>query len=406
MNSANRSDTSGLPGRLWRGKPTEEPSPDRFIVTSCMNSTPILIIGAGPAGLAVAGRLRKRNLDFTLLEASDKIASSWQGHYQRLCLHTIKELSHLPHLPFPEHYPTYVPREDLVHYYEQYAQQFDIQPHFGQAVRSVKKESSNWRVETEKGDRFQADHVVFATGINRVPNWPELKGQDNFPGTISHSRTYFNPDPYVGKRVLVVGMGNTGAEIALDLSEAGIATYLSVRSPITIVPRDVNGRPVQTTAKVLAKIPFGLGDWLGTQIRKIVIGDLSKYGVPMSKVHPTVQLRETGKTPVIDLGTVGQIKNGKILVRPDIDHLSAAGVHFVDGTTEAFDHIVMATGYRAQMDDFLTDTTGLLDKWDNPKSPLGTGKFAGLYFIGFDNYKLGGILGTIFDDSKTIVEAL
>ncbi len=369
-----------------------------------MNTTPTLIIGAGPAGLAVAGRLRKLGLPFEIWEASDQIATSWHGHYQRLCLHTVKQLSHLPHVPFPKEYPTYVPREDLIRYYERYAQQFDIQPKWGHTVSRVYGDGNLWRVETEQGPRFTTDKVVFATGINRVPYWPVFEGQDDFEGTISHSRTYFHPQPYLGKKVLIIGMGNTGAEIALDLSEADVDTYLSVRSPVTMVPRDVNGRPVQTTAKLLDKLPFGLGDWLGTQIRKLVIGDLSKYGVPLSKVHPAVQLRETGKTPVIDLGTVKQIKSGKIKVLPDIVRFTATGAQFVGEEECPFDSVILATGYRAQMGDFLEDTAGLLDKYDVPKSPVGEGKFSGLYFIGFDNYKLGGILGTIYTDSETIVD--
>ena len=173
-----------------------------------------------------------------------------------------------------------------------------------------------------------------------------------------------------------------------------------------MVPRDVNGRPVQLTAKKLAKIPFGIGDWLGTQIRKIIIGDLSKYGVPMSDVHPVVQLRETGKTPVIDLGTTKQIKEGKIKVVRDIEYFTKKGAVFKSGENMEFDSVILATGYRAQIHDFLENVDGLLDKYHLPKSPIGEGKYKGLYFVGFDNYKLGGLLGTIFNDSKIIIEAI
>ncbi|MEL6590066.1 MAG: NAD(P)/FAD-dependent oxidoreductase, partial [Bacteroidota bacterium] len=285
-------------------------------------TTPILIIGAGPAGLAVAGRLRKTGLDFQMLEASEKIAWSWHNHYDRLCLHTVKQLSHLPHLPFEESYPLYVPRLDLIKYYEDYARHFDIKPAFGEAVQKVTKAANYWQVESKSGKRWQANQVVFATGVNRVPHVPQFTGQENFQGEIIHSRHYRNPEPFKGKETLVIGMGNTGAEIALDLAEAGVKTYLSVRSPITIVPRDVMGNPVQLTARKLDKLPFGLGDWIGTQVRKFVIGNLQPYGVPLSKVHPAQQLRETGKTPVIDLGTVGQIKAGNIQMRHNIDHFT------------------------------------------------------------------------------------
>ncbi|MEM6346903.1 MAG: NAD(P)/FAD-dependent oxidoreductase [Bacteroidota bacterium] len=369
-------------------------------------TTPNLIIGAGPAGLAVAGRLRKAGQDFTILEQSEKIAWSWHNHYDRLCLHTVKQLSHLPHLPFAEDYPLYVPREDLIRYYEDYAKHFDIVPMFGEAVKQVQKSEQGWEVHTKSGNNYLSPNVIFATGVNRIPHVPSFKGQEDFAGDITHSRDYRNPKPYQGKKVLVIGMGNTGAEIALDLAEAGVETYLSVRSPITIVPRDVMGNPVQLTAKKLDKLPFGFGDWLGTQIRKIVIGNLTKHGVPLSKVHPAQQLRETGKTPVIDLGTVKQIKEGKIKVRPNIDHFKAQSIQFVDGQEQAIDSIILATGYKARIEEFVANAEKLLDRHQYPKSPVAEGEHKGLYFIGFDNYKLGGILGTITTDSKVIVKEI
>ncbi len=363
-----------------------------------------LIIGAGPAGLAVAGRMRKQKLDFEILESSENIADRWHHHYDRLLLHTVKQLSNLPHLEFPEDYPTYVPREKLVEYYENYAKHFDIKPQFSETVVSIKLENEGWEVISESGKKFLAENVIIATGINRVPHVPIFKNQDAFQGNLVHSIYYKNTKPFHNKKVLVVGMGNTGAELALDLSENNIDVTLAVRSPITIVPRDVNGRPVQLTAKTLAKIPFGIGDWLGTQIRKVVIGDLTKYGVPLSKQHPVVQLRETGKTPVIDLGTVAHIKKGKIKIVGKIDQFYEKGVLFESGEKHEFDSIILATGYRAKVEDFLENGKEFLDKYEVPKQPIGDGKFKGLYFVGFDNYKLGGILGTIYNDSKTIVE--
>jgi len=369
-----------------------------------MNKIKNLIIGAGPAGLAVAGRMRKKGLNFEVLESTKNIADRWHHHYDRLLLHTVKQLSHLPYLEFPANYPTYVPREKLVNYYKNYAKQFDIKPHFNETVVSIKKEGEEWEVITKSGKQFFSRNVIIATGINRIPNVPVFKNQEIFQGKIVHSIHYKNTQPFENQKVIVIGMGNTGAELALDLSEKNIDTTLAVRSPITIVPRDVNGRPVQLTAKTLAKIPFGIGDWLGTQIRKVIIGDLTKYGVPISKQHPVVQLRETGKTPVIDLGTVKQIKNGKIKIVGKIDRFFENGIVFESGEKIAFDAVILATGYRAKVEDFLENGKDFLDKYEIPKQPIGDGKFKGLYFVGFDNYKLGGILGTIYNDSEMVVE--
>ncbi len=369
-------------------------------------SAKTLIIGAGPGGLAVAGRLRQRGMDFDMLEMSDRVASMWHLHYDRLCLHTVKQLSQLPHLDFPKDYPTYIPRQKLVDYFEAYAKKFAIQPQFGVEVVSIDPDGQGgWTVRARDGRLYEAANVVVATGVNRVPHEPTWPGQDLFAGTVVHSRLYKNPTPFTGK-TLVIGMGNTGAEIALDLAEQGVETYLSVRSPVNIVPRDLHGRPTQLTARKLAKIPFGLGDWLGSVIRRWYIGDLRPFGIELSKMHPAVQLRETGKTPVIDLGTVDLIKAGKIKVLPDIQSFDETGVTGTDGQHHPIDHVILATGYTAELADFMTDLEGLLDRWRVPKSPIGTGRHRGLYFVGFDNYKLGGILGTIYTDSEAIVEAI
>ena len=289
-------------------------------------------------------------------------------------------------------------------YYENYAKHFDIKPHFNETVVSIKLENEGWEVVTKSGKEFMAENVIIATGVNRIPHVPVFKNQEIFQGKITHSIDYKNSKPFENQKVIVIGMGNTGAELALDLSENNVDTTLAVRSPITIVPRDVNGRPVQLTARTLAKIPFGIGDWLGTQIRKIIIGDLSKYGVPLSTQHPVVQLRETGKTPVIDLGTVEHIKKGKIKIVGKIDRFFEKGIVFESGDEIEFDAIILATGYRAKVEDFLENGKEFLDKYEVPKQPIGEGKFKGLYFVGFDNYKLGGILGTIYTDSETVVD--
>ncbi|WP_298317189.1 NAD(P)/FAD-dependent oxidoreductase [uncultured Aquimarina sp.] len=361
-----------------------------------------LIVGAGPAGLAVAGRFRKQSIPFEIVEQTDKIAWSWHNHYDRLLLHTVKELSHLPYLEFPEEFPRYVPKAKLAAYYESYAKHFNIKPRFNVEVQSIKKENDYWIVTTNK-ENYKSHNVIVATGVNRIPFLPVWKNQENYKGEIIHSRHYKSVIPFKNKKLLIIGMGNTGAELALDLSEHDIDVTISVRSSLLIVPRDINGRPVQTTAKKLEKLPFGLGRWIGKQVRKIVIGDLSKYGVSISKKDPIDHLKQTGKTPVIDLGTVKQIKSGKIKVVGDIESFYECGVQLKDGTQLEIDTVILATGYRAKVEQFIENTEGLFDRYNVPKNVIGNGDHKGLFFVGFDNYKLGGILGTIFNDSKTIV---
>jgi len=155
-----------------------------------------LIIGAGPAGLAVAGRMRKANLSFEIVEQSNEIAHRWHHHYDRLHLHTVKDLSELPHKPFPKDYPTYVSRDALVQYYESYAKEMDIKPQFGKTVIKIAKADGVYQVRFVDGSDMTADNVVLASGINRNKYIPRFENQDNFKGTIVHSREYKNPKPY------------------------------------------------------------------------------------------------------------------------------------------------------------------------------------------------------------------
>lgn len=372
-----------------------------------MEQTPVLIIGAGPAGLAIAGRLRHRGIPFEIIERSDKVGSSWHGHYDRLHLHTVKDMSNLPHLPFPDDYPQYVPRHLLCEYFEEYARTFDIRPHFGEEVKEViPLDDGHWEVRSTSGRAWQARQVVIATGVNRVPHRPHFEREEQFKGKILHSRQYKNAAPYQGRRVLVVGMGNTGAEIALDLAENGADTYLSVRGTVNIVPRDFLGRPTQKTALLLARLPEWFGDWLGKQVRRLSMGDLPRYGLQLSELPPARQLREQGKTPVVDIGTAEMIRREKIKVLPGIRHFFETGVVFTNGQRYTYDAVILATGYRAQVSDFLKETDGLFDEYEVPENCIGEGRYRGLFFLGFDNYTAGGILGVIHRDSSLIADAI
>lgn len=372
-----------------------------------MEETSVLIIGAGPAGLAMAGRLRQRNIPFLLIEKSDKIASAWHGHYDRLHLHTVKEKSHLPGLDFPADYPQYVPRQLLCDYFDRYAETFAIRPLFGEEVTEVRRQpDGRWGVRSATGRQWLARHVVVATGVNRVPFRPVFPGEELFHGQIVHSRTYKNADPYRGKRVLVVGMGNTGAEIALDLAENGASSFISVRQAVNIVPRDFLGRPTQKTALLLARLPIWLGDWIGRQVQRLTMGDLPRYGLPVADVAPVKQLRETGKTPIVDIGAAQAIREGRIKVLPGIERFDESGVWFVNGEHQNFDAVILATGYRAQIEDFVDGGSAMTDPQGIPERIIGLGANEGLHFLGFDNYTAGGILGVINRDSERIADEI
>lgn len=362
-----------------------------------------LIIGAGPAGLAIAGRLTKLNQPYIIIEKSDKVGVAWHNHYDRLHLHTAKKFSALPHIPLPDHYPQYVPKRQVVEYFEDYAKQMNINPRFNEAVTSVKEANGHWLTTTDKGNTYTSENVIVATGFNRVPNQPAWQGMEHFKGDIIHSKYYKNGKPYEGKNVLVIGMGNSGAEIAICLHEHGAKPYLSVRGPVNIVPKEaIKGRPTQQTAVMLSKLPVWLGDAIGKLVRQLTIGDLSKYGLEMPKMAPSKQLRLYAKTPVIDVGTVDLIKKGKIMVKPDIKQFNETSIAFVDGTEVPFDAVINATGFHSKVDEFLEDTTHALNPHGHPKSPV-IAERKGLYFLGYAAYS-SGIIWSIYNNSEVIAE--
>ncbi len=368
--------------------------------------TDTLVIGAGPAGLAVAGCLAQRGLRARVIERAGSVASSWRGHYDRLHLHTVKELSALPGLPFPPDCPRYLPRQALVDYLAAYAEHHAIAPLLNEEAQAITRTADGWQTVTATGRRFVSKAVVVATGANHQPRQPSDAGQALFKGRVLHSRAYKNAAPFNGQRVLVVGMGNTGAEIALDLTEQGVRAALSVRSPMNIVHRDVLGRPTQVTSIALARLPDAWGDAIATLFRKLTVGDLSRWGIQTSAQSPLRQLREMGKTPMIDVGTLARIKRGEIKVHPGIERFSAHTVRFVDGTEQAFDAVIFATGYAAEVQRLFPDTEVAVDRNGMPLERFGQGALAGVYFVGFDIRQPGGLLRAIGAEARQVAEAI
>lgn len=364
----------------------------------------ILIVGAGPAGLAVGGALAMAGQRSLLLESGALPGIAWHHHYERLHLHTVKELSALPGLPFPADAPRYVPRQRVADYLAAYAAHHRLDVRCGQTVTRIVRDGESWRVHAADEVAHSARTVVLATGANARPVRPTLPGEASFGGHILHSHAYRHARPFAGQRVLVVGMGNTGAEIALDLAEAGVATTISVRSPINVVKRDVLGRPTQRTAMLLAKLPPAWGDRLGVWLRDLTVGDLTPLGLRTPAISPLRQLRETGRTPVIDLGTLDLIRAGRITVRPGIETLTSSGVRFTDGREAPFDALVLATGYRPAVQPLFPDLSLPVDERGLPRETIGTGDAAGLYFVGFELTRPGGLLNTIADQARRVAD--
>jgi cation diffusion facilitator CzcD-associated flavoprotein CzcO len=369
-------------------------------------ATRVLVIGAGPAGLATAASLLDHGIAPEVIERGSVVGQSWHGHYGRLHLHTVKEYSSLPRRAFPAHYPRYVARQQVVEYLADYAAHFGIVPRFEEEATAIEPADGRWSTRCSSGLEFLSDAVVLATGANLRPHQPSYPGQEQYLGALMHSRGYREPSGYRGRRVLVVGMGNTGAEIALDLAQADVDVTLSVRSPVNVVLRDVLGRPTQVTAMLLAKLPRRVAFAVARKFRDWTIGDLRPWGLRAPRASPLQQLMEEGRTPVIDIGTVRAIRQGRIGVRPGIEAFSAEGVRFTDGRSEPFDAVIFATGYRPDVQGFFPQVQVPLDPRELPRDVVGSGPLAGIYFVGYDLRQPGGLLRTIGLQARQVAAAI
>nr|WP_271711650.1 NAD(P)/FAD-dependent oxidoreductase [Marinigracilibium pacificum] len=366
-----------------------------------------MIIGAGPAGLAVGSLLKQAGIPFVMIEKNQSVGSSWKNHYDRLRLHTSKKYSHLPGLPFPEAYPDYVPREDFSDYLDIYATRYGIKPEFGQEViRVVRSEDDLFVTESNSGKVWISKSVIVCTGFNRKPICPKPDGFDVFKGTQIHSSSYHNGEMFRGQNVMVVGMGNTGAEIAMDLSDHDATTYLSVRSPVNVVPLEFRGRPTQHTSIVLNKyLPPFIVDFIGNLIKKSLYNDMGNYGLSLEKEPPGKMLRKKGKTPVIDQGTMDYIREGKIEVKPALTKVREHWAWFDDESMIDIDAIIYATGFRSAIEEFIEGGDKLLNQYGHPYTAIPGDRYPGMYFLGFNAYK-SGILYSIQKESPKIVDHL
>ena len=346
-----------------------------------MQDSDAIIIGAGPAGLACAATMRAAGLDVTVIEKADNVGSAWRRHYDRLHLHTDRKHSGLPGMAMPRAFPLYPSRMQVVEYLENYAARFDIRPVFGTEVSRLWRNGTQWSADTAKGP-ISAPIAVVATGVASTPYRPSWRGIEVYKGSVVHSTDYRNPAPYLGEHVLVVGFGNSGGEIALDLVEAGVDVALAVRGPVQILPRDLLGLPILTWAILYQHLPARLVDMINAPILRLALGSMEKLGLRRAAKGPRRMVEEDGRVPLIDVGTLAKIRDGSIKLRGGIDRLTPQGAVFADGSVEQFDAIILATGFRPDLRRLIPDVA---DVFDAQGMPLVTGQptqAPGLYFCG------------------------
>jgi putative flavoprotein involved in K+ transport len=354
-----------------------------------MPDVPVIIVGGGAAGLTTAGALRQAGVEAVVLDKDRQIGGTWARRYDRLHLHTIRPLSGLAHLTIPRHLPMYLARDQLIAYLQDYARRFDLKIVAGCAVHKVRMEQNGafptWTIESDCGT-WHCRAVVIAAGHYNIPVVPEWPGRDTYGGTLIHSVEYRNGRGYAGKRVLVIGAGNSGTEIAAELVEQGAAfVAISIRTPPPIVPRDLFGMPVQRSGILLSRFPPHISDRIGRIVARLALGDLTRYGL-----KPPAWLPYSARhVPVIDVGFVEQLKRGCIHIRPNVARFTPTGVVYADERAEEFGDVIAATGFKTGLDELL-DVPDVLDERSFPAFPSGhPTAHPGFYFMGYTEHLRG-----------------
>ncbi|WP_320781418.1 NAD(P)/FAD-dependent oxidoreductase [Streptomyces sp. CRN 30] len=369
---------------------------------------PVYVVGGGPAGLSVAYALRARGVRAVVLERSDRVGASWRRHYDRLRLHTTRRLSSLPGLPMPRRFGRWPARDDVVRYLEKYAEHHRLEVVTGVEVSRIERapDGTGWLLRASGGRELTGTAVVVATGHNHTPRVPRWAGRSTYTGTFLHASEYRDPTPYAGQDVLVVGVGNTGAEIAVDLVDGGASRVrLSVRTAPHVVRRSTAGWASQYTGVLVRRLPVGLVDRLARPLARVSVPDLSAHGLPRPDTGLYSRVKQ-GSIPVQDVGLIDAVRRDRVGIVAAVEGFEDGKVVLADGDRIAPDAVIAATGY----DRGLTELVGHLGVLDGRGRPVVHGPRSpkdapGLYFTGYTN-PISGMLRELAIDAVRIAKTV
>ena len=370
------------------------------------NEPHVVVIGAGAGGLAAAACLKARGIPAVVVDRAPHVGHTWRGHYDRLHLHTPRGLSHLPGYRIPKRMGRWVARDDVVTYLEEYAAHHGLDLRLGLAVERLERRDLLWAVHLADGSVLYATDVVVATGFNNTPVAPDWPGAEGFTGQLLHAASYRNGAPFAGQDVLVVGPGNTGAEIAVDLVEAGARRVrLAIRTMPHIVKRTTLGWPAQATGMLVRHLPVPVIDRLGAVVARASTPDLSAKGLRRPDTGLYSQVKR-GRIAVQDVGILDAIKHDRVEVVAAVTAMEGADVVLADGSRIQPDMVVVASGYVRALESLLGEH-GVLGADGRPITHGGhTPENApGLWFTGFTN-PISGMFRELAIDARKIAKAI
>jgi cation diffusion facilitator CzcD-associated flavoprotein CzcO len=361
----------------------------------------VVVVGAGPAGLASAAALGRRGVAALVLEQANAVGSSWRGRYDRLRLNSSRPFSKLPHSRYPRGTGLFPSRDEMIRYLEDYADRERIEVRLGTRLECIDRDGGRWRLRTSTGD-VSAEQVVVAGGYQHTPFIPDWPGRDRFRGRLLHAGGYRNAEPFRDGDVLVVGSGCSGMEIAHELVVGGARRVrLAVRTPPNMLVRSPVG---PLFARLILRLPPHRADRVINVIRRREVGDLSAYGLPEPEEGVFSRLKRLGVAPaIVDKETIQAIKDRRIEIVAGVESLDETQVELADGTRIEPDAVIAATGYRCGLEP-LVGHLGVLDERGVPRALHGEAAAPGLRFIGY--VPRPAQIGYIGGEAKRAAEAI
>lgn len=362
----------------------------------------IAVIGAGPAGLASAAMLQRAGERVVVLERGE-VGAAWTTRYDRLHLHTVRWLSCLPGYRIPRAFGKWPSRDRVIEYLQRYAERHALDVRTDVEVERLDRGSTEWIIRTADG-QLEAERVVMATGHSNVPFLPDWPGAA--PHVITHSSDYRNPAPYLGRHVLVVGAGNSGAEIAVDLADGGAAdVFLAVRTPPSIVRRDTLGFPSQVLGIATAHLPIAVVDRISAAQRRLAIPDLTAEGLPAPQ-RPYSDFLQRRVIPILDVGLVEAVRTGRVRVVAALERFADGAAVLADGARIEVDAVIAATGFRTGLEP-LVGHLGVLNERGAPLVHAGQEhpQALGLHFVGYQ-VTLGGTFRLVGIEAKQLARVV
>lgn len=305
-----------------------------------------VVVGAGSAGLATAAELQRRDFEVLLLERAAALGTSWRARYPELRLNSWRVMSRLQGLRLPRHCGRYPSRDDFVAYLERFAAHHRLRVRAGTTLERVDCAQGGWRLATSAGP-IGTRYLVIATGWDAVADLPRWPGLDRFQPLLIHAAAFAGAASYRDLEVLVVGLGNSGIDIAGHLVRAGARVTVSMRTPPNLARRDILGLPGQPLLAFLSdRTPTPLADLSFALVQRLLFGDLSQHGIPRPPLGVYANFRQRLRNPAIDDGFVAALKQGHCRVVDQVLELTSTEVVLIDGTRLRPDAVICATGYR------------------------------------------------------------